>query len=322
MKAKTRFALVFLFGTFVLFACQKEESTALAVFREIASPVADDFSSVWMLDSLRGVAVGGKAWEKGFLLSTCDGGQTWTPDTFLNRKMECVMFDPSGQGYACGQDFAFFRPAGSLHWQEFRANFQWNKACYFPDNQHGVMVSGASYRPGQVFTFGTEAFWQLDTLQELQNALADLWFSDSLTVHAVGVGWVARSSDAGRTWQRFDVTGDFFQSIHFPTPSVGYICGSSGTILKTTDGGQTWHEIRQGGSGGKRNRPFRALWFVNAEEGYVVGDDGLFWQTENGGADWSQVQQAPEDLNFTDVFALGKRGWAVAKSGRVFYFEK
>jgi photosystem II stability/assembly factor-like uncharacterized protein len=303
-------------------ACQKEETTSLAVFREIASPIAEDFSSIWMLDSLRGVAVGGKAWENGFILSTDDGGRTWTPDTFLNRKMECVMFDPSGQGYVCGQDFALVRLAGTRHWQEFRLNYQWNKGCYFPDAQHGVIVNGATYRLGQALIFGKDAFWKLDTTQEFPNALADVWFSDSLSAHAVGMGWVMRSADAGRRWQRFDITGDFFQSVQFPTPSVGYICGSSGTILKTTDGGQSWQEIRQGGGMGKRNQPFRALWFVDAEEGYLVGDDGLFWQTENGGATWQQVMQAPEDVDFTDVFALGPRGWAVAEGGRIFYFER
>lgn len=306
----------------MLFACQKEETTSLAVFREIASPVADDFSSIWMTDSLHGTAVGGKAWENGFIISTDDGGQTWMLDTLLSRKMECVMFNSSGQGYVCGQDFALFRPFGMRHWQEFRANFQWNRACYFPDNQRGAMVSSGGYSPGQVSTFGADAFWRLDTVQTTQNAVVAVWFSDSLSVHAVGMGWVMRSSDAGRTWQRLDFTGDFFQSVQFPTPSIGYICGSSGTILKTSDGGQTWREIRKGGSMGKRNQPFRSLWFVSAEEGYIVGDDGLFWQTENGGVSWQQVLQAPEDVDFTDVFALGNRGWAVAKGGQIFYFEK
>lgn len=307
---------------FFAFACQKEETTSLAVFREIASPVADDFSSIWMLDSLQGVAVGGKAWERGFILSTGDGGQTWTLDTLLKRKMECVMFDAGGQSYVCGQDFALVRPIGMGSWLEFRLNYQWNKGCYFPDDRHGVMVNGASYRLGQALIFGNDAFWKLDTTQEFPNALADVWFSDSLSVHAVGMGWVMRSADAGRSWKRLDITGDFFQAVQFPTPSIGYICGSGGTILKTSNGGQSWEEIRKGGSMGKRNQPFRALWFVNAEEGYVVGDSGIFWQTENGGATWQQVLQASEDVDFTDVFALGRQGWAVAKGGRIFYFEK
>ena len=95
----------------------------------------------------------------------------------------------------------------------------------------------------------------------------------------------------------------------------------AGTLLKTADGGQSWQEIRKGGSTGKRNRAFRSLCFSSADQGFVVGDGGLFWVTENGGADLSQVEQAPEGVDFTGVFVLDGQGWAVAKGGRIFYFE-
>lgn len=303
-------------------ACCKEEIVSFRVFREISSPVTADCSAVWMADSLHGIVAGGTPWQSGFILSTADGGQTWQTDTLLDRKMEDVMFDRTGQGYVCGQDRAFFRPLGNQHWQIHRTNYAWNKTCFFPDDRHGVMISGGGYSGSEIATFGSDAFWRVDTLQNIQNALADVWFSDSATVHAVGIGWVLRSADAGRSWQRYDVTGDFFQSVQFPTSAVGYICGSSGTILKTTDSGLSWQTIREGGSTGKRNQPFRALWFVNAETGFLVGDNGLFWRTENGGADWAQVQEAPAEADFTGVFALNDRGWAVARGGRIFYFER
>lgn len=304
-----------------LVACDKPETVSFRVFRELPSPVTDDFAAVWMHDSIHGAAVGGKAWESGFILSTADGGQSWRTDTLLSRKMECVMFDREGQGYVCGQDFALYRPAGSSHWDDFCINYQWNRACWFPDSRHGAVVTGGAYRFGEVFSFGPNAFWQLDTLHETANVLADVQFSDSVTAHAVGLGWVLRSADAGHSWQRLDAAGDFFRSVHFPTPLTGYVCGSSGTILKTTDGGNFWQEIRKGGSTGKRNRPFRSLWFVSADTGFVVGDNGLFWMTENGGADWSQVVHPDDNIDFTDVYALSDRGWVVAKGGRIFYFE-
>jgi len=316
----TRTALLVAFFPF-LAACRKE-TLSLDTFHEVASPVRDDLSAIWMTDTLHGVAVGGTPWASGCILSTADGGHSWQTDTLLGRKMECVRFDTSGQGYVCGQDFALFRPPGNRHWTGFRVNYYWNRACYFPDNQHGAMVDGGGFQSGQISTFGPDAFWQLDTVQEMPNALADVWFSDANTAHAVGIGWVLRSADAGRHWQRLDPTGDFFRSVRFPTPDTGYICGSSGVLLKTTDGGLSWQTIRKGGSTGRRNRPFRALWFVDAEKGYVVGDGGLFWYTENGGKDWMQVAEAPSDADFTAVFALGRRGWAVAKNGRMFYFEK
>lgn len=302
-------------------ACRKE-TISLRTFQEISCPVAEDLSGIWMTDSLHGFIVGGKPWESGFILSTADGGMSWKVDTLLNRKLECVMFDRNGQGYACGQDYALFRPPGSTLWYNFRVNYYWNNSCYFPDNQYGIMVSGEGYEYGQASTFGSEDFWRLDTLQQFPNALADVWFSDSVTAHAVGIGWVMRSDDAGQSWRRLDLTGDFFRSVHFPSPSTGYICGYNGTILKSADSGQSWQTIREGGSTGKRNKPFRALWFVSPETGYVAGDNGLLWRSENGGAEWAQVEEAPADADFTCVFASGHRGWTVAREGRIFYFEQ
>jgi len=311
------FALLFLF----LPACRKEKTT-LSVFRELTVPVEDDLSAVWFTDDLNGAATGGTPWQRGFILSTRDGGDHWAVDTLLQRKMECVMFDSSGQGYACGQDIALSLPQGEGHWLNFRTQYQWARACYFPDSRQGVIVYGESYRRGSADLLGPEFYWKSDTTFEFPNELASVWYSDARTVHAVGIGWVMRSEDGGRHWQRLDITGDFFTRVQFPTPQTGYICGSSGAILKTTDAGLSWQNIRKGGSTGKRHQPFRALWFSTADEGWLVGDNGLFWYTGNGGLDWTPVADAPGQIDFTGIFVRNNRGWITAKGGRMYYFER
>lgn len=304
----------------LLFACGKEAVT-LQNFRELPSPSSTDLTCIAFSDSLHGALTGGKAWETGVVLNTSDGGMTWETDTLLDRKMEHICFDAQGQGYACGQDVLLYRLPGEQRWRIFQVDFKWLRSCHFPDGKRGAMVGGEGYHGGLAHTFGPEPFWQTDTVQDFPNELQSVWYSDSTTLHAVGFGWVMRSTDAGRTWQRSDLTGDFFQSVHFPTPAVGYVCGSSGTLLKTIDGGQHWANIRKGGSTGQRLKKFRALWFATPEKGWVVGDNGLFWQTDNGGDSWQTVSETPSDVDFTHVFTLGSQGWATAKSGRLFHFS-
>jgi photosystem II stability/assembly factor-like uncharacterized protein len=305
----------------LLFAACGKDKIALPIFREISMPVGQDLSAVCFRDTLHGAATGGKAWQAGFILSTDDGGASWRVDTALDRKMEHVTFDAEGQAYAVGQDRALYRPLGSAHWEVYRTDYQWNRSCDFPSRRYGAIVGGGVYQGGVVRIFGPNAFWQPDTVLDVANALSDVCWADSVTVCAVGYGWVLRSADAGHTWQRLDVTGDFFQSVHFPTPQTGYVCGASGTILKSTDGGATWRMLRQGGAFGARHKAFRALRFADAERGWAVGDAGLFWQTDDGGATWRPVAGAPADSDFTHVFTLGKKGWATAQKGRFFYFE-
>ena len=314
---------LFVVSCFIGFACKKEQ-LSLPVFREISVPVSgDDLTSVWFSDSLHGVVTGGVIWERGFVLSTPNGGETWHTDTLLGKRMECVMFDAGGQAYVCGQDgLVLHRPPGLRWWYPLRVDFCWNRGCYFWDRRRGVVVAGEGFQGGQARKLGPEALWIVDTLVPFPNALSAVWYSDSATVHAAGLGYVLRSTDGGRHWMRHNITGDFFLSIHFPTPSTGYICGSGGTILKTTNSGLSWQTIRKGGSLGGKNRPFRAIWFSSAEKGYLVGDDGLFWRTENGGADWTALAGLPGDADATDVFVLGNRGWITGLRGKLFYFEE
>ncbi len=312
--------MVFAYSLLFCSACSKDP-TSIPSFREMPSPTTQDLSSIAFADSLHGTLTGGKAWKEGLLMSTDDGGLSWHTDTVFDYSMEQVCFDSKGQGYVCGQNFLFYRPVGEAHWRLFSDDYQWLRSCHFPNGQRGAMVGGEGYHSGLLRTFGPDPFWATDTLQRFPNELESVWYSDSLTLHAVGFGWVMRSADAGHSWQRLDFTGDFFQCVHFPTASTGYICGSSGSILKTTDGGQHWQNIRKGGSIGNRQKAFRALWFVTPDKGWIVGDEGVFWQTEDGGTSWQPVAEAPEDADFTHVFFLGNKGWATAKNGRLFCFE-
>ena len=62
----------------------------------------------------------------------------------------------------------------------------------------------------------------------------------------------------------------------------GWAVQAKGTILKTTDGGDTWSEETQSYS--------TALWgidFVNEDLGFVCGSDGKILKTEDGGVTWS-----------------------------------
>ncbi len=303
-------------------ACRKDP-LPLPVFRELPAPVSSDLTSLWFTDSLHGFATAGTPWMYGMLLSTADGGNTWQTDTIVNNRLDYVMFDAGGRGYACGMDgLALVRWADAPHWHPFRVDYAWNRGCFFWNDHHGVIVAGEGFQAGQARKLGPEAIWIQDTLHLFPNALGAVWLSDSLTAHAVGLGWVLRSDDGGSTWERLPPMGDFFRSVHFPTPTTGYICGSSGTLLKTTDSGRSWRTIRSGGSTGKSNQPFRALWFTSEEKGYLVGDGGLFWRTENGGADWTPLAGLPAQVDAADIFVLENKGWIATDKGRLFYFEE
>ncbi len=138
-----------------------------------------------------------------------------------------------------------------------------------------------------------------------------------------------------------DVQGNLFD-IWFVSEDVGYIFGSNDKsfFLKTTDGGETWHDLpsslsaniiftsffpvtdrmlyaardsvyksMDGGTTWKRmasnlnGRNIRKLYFTSETDGYALTGNGIY-QTTNGGNGWNLVKQANtgyDDCNFLDA---------------------
>jgi photosystem II stability/assembly factor-like uncharacterized protein len=307
----------------VLFLVQcRKERIQLSQWTVANTPIRAECTSIWMLDSLRGFATAGTSWEVGYLLSTTDGGLNWQVDDTLYHKMEHVMADATGYAYAVGQSgICCERAPGTDRWILYREDYAWHRACYMTSPSKGMIVSGESFGRGQVRSCGPDYFWALDTTFDFPNQLQSIWATSTQNWHACGLGWVIRSTDGGRSWERARVSDDFFTDIHFPTAQTGYCCGNSGTLLKTTDGGTTWKTLREGGASKPKRQPFRSMWFEDEQRGWIAGDNGLLWRTTDGGHAWAVVENTPGDVDFKGVFARNGKGWVCGTGGVVVGFE-
>jgi photosystem II stability/assembly factor-like uncharacterized protein len=92
--------------------------------------------------------------------------------------------------------------------------------------------------------------------------------------------------------------------------NTGWVVGSTGTILKTGDGGNNWVSQNSG-----TNKYLAAVNFADTSTGYVVGDSGTILKTKDGGITWtSQTSGRLEDLSsvhFTD----SNTGYVVSRAG-------
>ena len=170
---------------------------------------------------------------------------------------------------------------------------------------------------------------------------------DARTVWAVGDwGAIEVTHDGGRTWEdrslgtitvKVDVSGGrktstltddvILYAISFPDPRHGFIAGEFGTLLATTDGGETW-EKREVGT----EKTLFGAKFVSPDKGWVVGIDGLILNTSDGGRSWKVQHGAAraesiEELGFLDtlknpglydVDVAGRYGVVVGDTGNVF----
>lgn len=77
---------------------------------------------------------------------------------------------------------------------------------------------------------------------------------------------------------------DYLAAIQFVTPTIGYIAGTRGLILKTTDGGNSWITKTTGLSS-----QLNCVYFINAQTGIAAGSFGRIVRTTNGGDSWTQL---------------------------------
>lgn len=107
---------------------------------------------------------------------------------------------------------------------------------------------------------------------------------------------------------------DNLYAVDFVNDKVGFIAGYSGSLFKTTDGGETWDGIYMGA-----NELIRHLSFVDESNGWGVGHRGSIFHTSDGGISW-EIQKNDKGNYLRDIsFADLNNGWAVGHSATIWH---
>ena len=94
---------------------------------------------------------------------------------------------------------------------------------------------------------------------------------------------------------------------------TGWICGNNGTLLKSTDMGESWSQIPIGVSQNLNSIYFRT---DSSQIGYIAGDFGLLMKTTNGGLNWNP-QSAGITINLKSIAG----NYIVGSSGNIIQSE-
>lgn len=315
---KKYFIPIFLVALFIS-SCKKDEITLLT--QEVDSHTTHQLRDVFFVNDSVGYICGGEKWTLGIFSRTTDGGKTWTvPDSIFNACAYSMQFFSAGEGIIVGNvsDWAYTADSGKT-FSATQSDYVAINQIAFLDQQVGVKVGGDGYATGYIsYTGDGGNSW---TKMTLPNNMAAVHFVNNTTAYASGFGVIYKSTDAGQTFNPLDVRGDFFMSMDFPLPLVGYFAGYEGLILKTTDGGASFKKVHNS------NQPFghRVHWetikFWNESIGYVAGDNGELLKTENGGEDWKKVKQFT-DANLRAIhFFSATSGIITGDNGKIFLFQ-
>ena len=112
-------------------------------------------------------------------------------------------------------------------------------------------------------------------------------------------------------WQNPLPTGNFISDVQFLGDQTGWAVGL-GTILKTSNGGQSW--LNQNKVTGAW---LISVCFTDSQIGWIVGDSGIILKTSNSGRNWiSQISGTVNELSSVH-FTNPQTGFAVGEGGTI-----
>lgn len=255
----------------------------------LGSITSADYRAVRFTDANTGYVVG----AKHRIIRTTDGGTTWTQlyeVSSTSRILWDIDFNSAGVGVAVGTDTVAFRSTdGGATWSSF------------------ILPGGSG--PGVKYAVD--------------------FYGDNTVFSNGGRGYLAKSTDAGATWQEmgYRFSNNTINDIAFADAMNGYVFGNSGFMGRTTDGGTTWslmsvtngrkvNEISvpdvntiygacdssrivmskdagatwtEFNAGLGTTNQFIAIDFINTQYGMATGSNGNIMKTIDGGVNWTLV---------------------------------
>lgn len=147
---------------------------------------------------------------------------------------------------------------------------------------------------GFVMTRDGDSDWQVVD-SGFDQRLLNVGMNDAGLAVSIGeFGFIARSRDAGATWEQITLNwGDFndegyephlYDAVVAADGSI-MIAGEFGLILRSTDGGDTFAAVHTGDQSVFDMHMARD----GSNTGYAVGQEGLVTKTTDGGATWQDV---------------------------------
>ena len=163
--------------------------------------------------------------------------------------------------------------------------------------------------------------------------LYNIYFVDENVGYITGGrGTILKTEDGGKTWARKMAQSDTpgrggrrggiranLMGIQMISETNGFIAGSENTILKTTDGGETWVGSSERARVGETRNNLENIWFVSPTTGWVIGSFGTLLHTMDGGENWNKRDPGFDNNLFGIYFLDENTGWICGQEGLILH---
>ncbi len=286
-------------------------------------PTANLLSDISFVNDSTGWIVG----ERGTILRTTDGGQTWDIQQSGTRLwLMNVSFTDENTGFASGNNsMVVYTLNGGETWNRM-PGFQWYSdplKSIFVINPDTVWFGSWNGQIYGCFNYGDT--WIRVPPGGYNLEINSIWFPDSQTGIAAGGTYSGTerffkvSNDAGQSWQNQAVNDSIGMVVDmvFASADTGYLLAEKymtpNYVFKTVDKGVTWHPVYQ-----IMGNNWKKLFFINAHTGYALAN-GRLYKTTDGGYSWQPLSYFGYAVgDYTDLyFSSESTGYICAYTGEI-----
>jgi len=240
----------------------------------------------------------------GTIYKTTDGGGTWNPSNTNGSAGRLVAASRDTVWSFYNYDRLVHTTNGGTTWSnEFRFSGGQYYGLTFADSRHGF-IAGDIYawehnRPdAAAFARTSDGGGTWDTVYPtgLENrAILGLAALNSDTLFAAG-GGLFKTENGGNRWKVIPNSGAS-GALCFPDKLHGTAVGYSGSIIHSSDGGNSWQRQTSPYLGN-----FGGVVFADSSLGYACGSLGTIIKTINGGVSWVNISPTITNMILVSVY--------------------
>ena len=283
-------------------------------FQNINLPVFSNWQKLYFTSNDVGYLIG-----QNYILKTSNGGTTWNISSNgvpTNTYWQRASFLSDLSGWVCGSHGQIIKTTdGGNTWTSLNTGVSvFLIDIVFIDNNNGFCLTENSNNNQLLRTTDGGQNWSLNTIANYKY-FNTIFFNSNLTGFIVGQSGSYKTLDGGNTWNPvvIDNIASYIRGAKFIDSNIGFMYGSGGKILKTSDSGITWNIHGEGLFGS-----FNAIHFPSENTGYVVGDFGFIAKTNNGGKNWNKIN-SPDNGQVSNVWFTSESTGFITVSGYRIY---
>jgi photosystem II stability/assembly factor-like uncharacterized protein len=250
-----------------------------------SSPSTDNLNKIVFVDSLQGFIVG----DGNTILTTSDGGETWQEIYDGNSSYANYYGITLSKNHSKGWIIGGWYTASSF--SVLGMHLGYTAPQMFDYLGRGV---GVDFIDEQVGWACGDKWWILKTInggktwsQQTSGMSGGAWgfsdikfFNSEIGIAVGDSGVIQRTVNGGTTWSNIRKKDEFFFWADIHNDSTAYVVGQKGTVLVTSDQGETWSSQYTPVSS---SITLAQVFFIDANEGWIVGSSGTILHTVNGG---------------------------------------